>query len=689
MTVETGKEFTRGDGPTPGPRWRSGWAGLLLFATIDFALCWAGLALTPGPTHVALFWPAAGLLAAALLVTERRRWPALVAAAAVPTAAFNAALGQPGSVVAYFALSNAAAALLSAWLTHRLCAGRPQLARPWHVFAFILVGPFLVSGCASALSAVTLAAAYHGSTLGTWLEMWAGTGLGTMTVGSLLLAWAEPSSSRRALGRSRLERLALAGSFALACWLVFVSPVLARLTHEILLLPVLVWVALRFRMRGATACGLLLTLVALSATVAGRGVFAADGKAPTDAMVAAQVFCFVVMLAELLMASIAESARRSADALRASEEKYRLLVENQTDLVVKVDVEGRFLFVSPSYCRLFGKSEAELLGKTFMPLVHEDDREATTRAMEALGRPPHAAYVEQRALTVQGWRWLAWADTAIVDGAGRVAAVVGVGRDVTERREMEDRLRQSEKLEAIGRLAGGVAHDFNNQLTGILNSAEQLCRALGHAPQLRAAASLVRDAALRSAALTRRLLAFAHKHQGRSLVVDVDRVVDEVLALLSRSVDPRIALCTERGASAARVRGDPDRLHTALLNLALNARDAMPAGGTITIETRAVVLDAARCAALGFGLAPGPHVEICVRDTGAGLSAEARAHLFEPFFTTKPTGSGLGLAEVYGAAKAHRGAVAVESAPARGTSVTLVLPAADAEAVEAPAAGGP
>lgn len=133
------------------------------------------------------------------------------------------------------------------------------------------------------------------------------------------------------------------------------------------------------------------------------------------------------------------------EALRESESKYRLLIENQTDLVVKVDAEGRFLFVSPSYCRMFGKSEEELLGCHYMPLVHEEDRGATAQAMELLSHPPHTAYLEQRALTRRGWRWLAWANTALVDGKGTVTAVIGAGRDITERKQAEEALRSSQQ----------------------------------------------------------------------------------------------------------------------------------------------------------------------------------------------------------------------------------------------------
>ena len=160
--------------------------------------------------------------------------------------------------------------------------------------------------------------------------------------------------------------------------------------------------------------------------------------------------------------------KRAEEALQESEEKYRLLVENQTDLLVKIDREGRFQFVSPSYCRMFGKTQDELLGKTFMPLVHLDDRESTEKEMEKLYSPPHTAYIEQRAMTKDGWTWLAWLDTAVLDEKGNVTEIIGLGRDISERmraeeekNELETQLHRAQKMEALGLMAGGVAHDLN------------------------------------------------------------------------------------------------------------------------------------------------------------------------------------------------------------------------------------
>jgi signal transduction histidine kinase/ActR/RegA family two-component response regulator len=248
--------------------------------------------------------------------------------------------------------------------------------------------------------------------------------------------------------------------------------------------------------------------------------------------------------------------------------------------------------------------------------------------------------------------------------------------------ESERNLLQAQKMETVGRLAGGIAHDFNNQLTAILSNSEHLVQALRGDEA--AVAGGIRDAALRSGRLVNQLLAFARKEPSRLVAVDVHRAVDEVVALLSRSIDKRILLRTRLEAAPSLVRGDPDRLHTALLNLALNGRDAMPNGGTITFETRRVKLDAAACTALPFDVSPGPYLEVRVVDTGVGLSEAARAHLFEPFFTTKGAGMGygLGLAEVYGTVQMHQGAITVESAADRGTTFALLLPTVEGAASE-------
>ncbi len=375
------------------------------------------------------------------------------------------------------------------------------------------------------------------------------------------------------------------------------------------------------------------------------------------------------------------SRKRVEVRLRRNEQRYRHLVDNQQDLIVEADVDGQLRFVSPSYCRLFGKSEEELLGQRFMPLVQAEDRGRTLRALEQLFLPPYTCVLEQRAITKDGPRWLSWSDKAVLDERGEVVSIVAIGRDITGQRVMEERLRQSEKMQAIGQLAGGVAHDFNNQLTGILSAAEVLSQGLEHDPEMRELADMIITAAEHSTRLTRQLLAFARKGKLRSVPVDLHGTVQDVVALLRRSIDKRITIHLDLAARPSATLGDAAQLHNAVLNLALNARDAMPAGGDMTFATRVVALSGEQIEAAHLDVEPGRYVTLEVRDTGVGMDAETRAHLFEPFFTTKEVGkgSGLGLAAVYGTVKTHRGAVEAASEPGRGTAFTLYLPVVEEE----------
>lgn len=257
----------------------------------------------------------------------------------------------------------------------------------------------------------------------------------------------------------------------------------------------------------------------------------------------------------------------------------------------------------------------------------------------------------------------------VLDARGAFTGCVHLVSDITEIRRFADELRHTEKLNAIGQLAGGVAHDFNNQLGGILGYAELLLDRLEE-PGLRQFASSIRTAALRSADLTRKLLAFARKGQFVKSAVDMHAVIAETAGILAHSIDKRITIVQEPRAASAVVLGDPSQLQNAMLNLGLNARDAMEEGGTLTFATSME----------GEG-----QLVVRVTDTGKGMTDEVRSHLFEPFFTTKPAdrGTGMGLAAVYGTVRHHGGSVTVDTAPGRGTTFQLVLPLAPEAAQQA------
>jgi two-component system, cell cycle sensor histidine kinase and response regulator CckA len=264
--------------------------------------------------------------------------------------------------------------------------------------------------------------------------------------------------------------------------------------------------------------------------------------------------------------------------------------------------------------------------------------------------------------------------------------------DITERKQMEERLRHSEKMEAVGQLAGGIAHDFNNQLAGIMGYADLIQDEAGENSVLLGYANGIITAARRSADLTSQLLAFARKGKYLSVSVDVHQIINEVVALLKHSIDKNIVIKQILCANPSTTNGDQSQLQNSILNLALNARDAMPDGGVLTIKTDVVELGAASVKDLLFDIEPGAYLQIDVKDTGCGIEPSHLGRIFEPFFTTKGEGkgTGLGLAAVYGAIKNHSGGIAIKSAVGKGTVFSLFLPSCcnEAENRSATLAGG-
>jgi two-component system, cell cycle sensor histidine kinase and response regulator CckA len=263
--------------------------------------------------------------------------------------------------------------------------------------------------------------------------------------------------------------------------------------------------------------------------------------------------------------------------------------------------------------------------------------------------------------------------------------------DVTEQRRAEEQLRQAQKMEAIGQLAGGVAHDFNNLLTGILGHASVILESAPHGSEAHEAAVTITSAGLRAAELTRQLLGFARRGTLRKEPFDAHAVLRDLARLLERTLDKRIQLVERLRAPVSVAVGDGGQVHQALLNLAVNARDAMPEGGTLALESAVLELDARACERRP-GIAPGTYLALSVSDTGHGIPPEISDRIFEPFFTTKEAGrgTGMGLAMVYGIARNHGGAIEVESTPGEGARFTLLLPLAAADALPArtPVPGG-
>ncbi len=366
--------------------------------------------------------------------------------------------------------------------------------------------------------------------------------------------------------------------------------------------------------------------------------------------------------------------REAYATLRQSEARYRSLVDNAPYGIGRCGPDGRFTSANPALVRMLGyDSEAELLGVDPATAIHHGGAVDYSRLLAEWLRPGErrrAAAVQwsRRDGTAIGVRLTA---RAVVGAQGSVEGAELIVEDVTEQRELEERLRLAQKMEAVGQLAGGIAHDFNNFITGISLCNHILARGLPEDDPRRRQVEEIDLAATRASLLTQRLLAFARRQVVQPRVLDLNAVVAGMTKLLHPLLGADVKLATSLSSEPCTVLADAGQLEQVIMNLAVNARDAMPDGGTVTIESRR--LAAGEAAA---DLAPGPWVSLTVTDTGVGMDAATLARVFDPFFTTKEPrhGTGLGLSTVYGIVTQCSGHVRVQSTPDRGSTFAVYLP---------------
>ena len=387
--------------------------------------------------------------------------------------------------------------------------------------------------------------------------------------------------------------------------------------------------------------------------------------------------CFFVFVRDITQ------RKRWEQQLQASRKQYCDLVEGTNDLITKVDKDGRFLFVNHAAREIYGLAPEQCIGLTAFDFVHPEDKEATAAAFDRWLKSGEITFtLENRQLAVDGREHLmAWSIRAETDENGSTVGFASSARDVTyrrkaeeERAKLESQLLQAMKMESVGSLAGGVAHDFNNKLTVIIGHA---CLALTETDPDRMRGNLeeIRKAAEQSADLTRQLLAFARKQTIAPKLLDLNETVPGMLKMLNRLIGEDIDLVWRPSAAPWLLKFDPSQIDQILANLCVNARDSITAGGRISIEIENRVIDEDYCAQSPDAL-PGEYVCLVVGDNGCGMDQGTLARIFEPYFTTKETGkgTGLGLAMVYGIVKQNKGFIKVYSKPGVGTRFAIHLP---------------
>jgi PAS domain S-box-containing protein len=370
-----------------------------------------------------------------------------------------------------------------------------------------------------------------------------------------------------------------------------------------------------------------------------------------------------------------EAALRESQAQLARTESFALV------MTAHVSLDGRWLKVPPTLCSLLGLSEGDLVGAEVSTVTHPDHvaEDAAERRRLASGEV-RTSDLELRLLRSDGRAvWVYLNRSVVQDAAGAPLYLLTYLRDVSDRRTLEEQLRQAQKMEAVGQLAGGIAHDFNNLLTAIIGNGELLLREMEPADPRRLDLLEINRAAHRAATLTRQLLAFSRKQILQPRLLNLNQVVSELSTMLRRVIGEHVELRLDLDPTLGPVLADPGQMEQVITNLAVNGRDAMPSGGTLTIRT--ANLDGAHVPHSGpdEGELLGPHVALAVTDTGVGMDDRTRARLFEPFFTTKELGrgTGLGLATVYGIVRQSGGHIRVHTRLHEGSTFTIYLPLAE------------
>jgi PAS domain S-box-containing protein len=670
-----------------------------LLAAAYWAAAWLGLRYVTIGHSISLVWPPAGLAFAALVALGPRMWPGVTVGAFLA----NAMTPVPLVAAAGIALGNTGEALLAALILRRVAGSRPQLEEPRHVRVLLFTAAPLGALVAAlvGVGALHLTSALDLHTgLRALLTWWAGDMLGLLIVAPVCFSWATQPLARDT--RRVLEVVALVVGTAAAADLGLLQsvyfPGLGELEYTYLLFPFVVWAAVRFGPRGASLVTLSVAVMAVWHTVRGGGPFRVESAGET--LLAAACYLLVLAVTGLLVASAVWNERDHAThALRRSEERLRLALDAARMGIWYWSVESNVLVWDDNLRALYGLTAGQPVGgyEEFLGRVHPDDRQFVSESVARAIKEGGSLDYEFRILLPDGRvRWIADQGRVERDRDGRPRYLTGVCMDVTDRRSAEERLRQSHRMESVGRLAGGVAHEANNQMSVVIGAADFILRRPDVPDAVRVDVEHIRKAAERTSVVTAQLLAFSRRQILQPVVLDLPSLVTRWESVLRRVMGEDCVVLVRAREGVAPVRADPGQLEQALLNLALNARDAMPRGGTLTVEVFSAVLsDEYLQRRPGINVRSGRYVVLAVSDTGHGMDAKTLSHAFEPFFTTKGVGhgTGLGLSTVYGIVKQSDGYIWAYSEPGQGSTFKLYLPAVDrttsTPAVSTPPAASP
>ena len=648
-------------------------AGLALLAA-TYAVA-GRLGFTASAIHpvVSSAWPPSGIALAALLLFGMRLWPGVALGAFFVN--FSAGIAPLGALG--IAVGNTLEAVVATLLVTSFAGLRPTLERRREVFA-IAAAAAIAPTVSATIGVFVLSMLSGGSAfpLGTaWLAWASGDAIGILLVTPLILTWS-PGFQRR----SPVSRAVEAG--VLSTLLVVASLVLfeAEVSYVYTIFPVVIWAALRFGPRGAALATFVAATIAIAFTVQGVGPFTTSTA--VNNLFRIQTFIAVLAVTALILAAVIAERRAAEAALERSRRAHRDIVHYASVGVYQTDPDGKILLANPALAGILGYDRAEELIDRNLADVYWDrsERAALVAQFEPLGGDEFGVEVQ--------WKrhdgspiWVDLHARSVRDVDGRTAYYEGFVYDLTGRKQLEQQFHQAQKMEAIGRLAGGVAHDFNNLLTVISSSTDFVLGDPSLPAEHREDLTEVRKATDRATALTRQLLAFGRTQVLRPTTINLNDRLADVLPMLKRLFETTIDIIVEPAPDLWAVRADAGQIEQVLLNLALNARDAMPEGGTLTFVSENVVVEPEHSGAgRQYTMRPGEYALLRVCDSGVGMDEDTQRKIFEPFFTTKDQGkgTGLGLATAYGIVKQSGGYIQVRSVLGGGAEFLIYLPRTDA-----------
>jgi len=664
-------------------------ARALALAAAYFVVAETGLRYaTIGPS-ISPVWPPTGLAVAALVLLGPGYWPAILLGAFLA----NATTSIPVLAAAGIACGNTTEAMLAAYLLRSRAGQHLALDDLLGVRTLVVVAAPIGALASATVGVTSLWLAHVVPEAGVWSALslwWAGDYLGALVVVPVFLTWltwltgAGPTGVR--IGRrAALELSLLVGGAVLATMAIFGGLLPASLLlpaqYPYLLFPFVIGAALRFGPRGASLLTMTVATLAVGYTARGGGPFVMQTVPSTDT--ALLLYIGILAITGLSLGPATTRHERAERALREANEHLAAVIQSSPLAIYTLDPESTVRSWNRAAEALYGWPAEEVIGRPLPTIGQDLEDHARLRDRVLRGEALRGVEVTRRRKdgTLVN---ISLSVAPLHDAAGQVTGMLSLAADITEMRQLEVQYRQAQKMEAVGRLAGGIAHDFNNLLTAIIGTTALVLEDLGLESRARLDIQEIEKAAKRAAGLTRQLLIFSRQQVLEPRALDLNALVGNLEKMLHRLIGEDVELRTKPAAGLGAVRADPGQLEQAIVNLVVNARDAMPKGGRLTIETADVELDRSYVAG-HVPTQPGPYVLLAVSDTGVGMDGATKARLFEPFFTTKEPGrgTGLGLATVYGIVKQSGGYVWAYSELGHGTTFKIYLPRV-AETAEAP-----